>query len=80
MNLGLCKSVFFINYVSFDFLSVRLFKKIMTNNLLEIDLAMNMIKEEITRELSESVTKQNNQVYINKQSASHISFSEKTVD
>ena len=37
----------------------------MSNNLFEIDSAMNMIKEDIIRELSESVAKQNDKSYIN---------------
>ncbi len=36
----------------------------MSENLFEIDLAMNMIKEEIIRDLSESVSKQNNKSYL----------------
>ncbi len=35
----------------------------MQDKLFEIDSAMNMIKEDIIRELSESVSKQNNESY-----------------
>ncbi len=48
----------------------------MSDNLLEIDLAMNMIKEEIIRELSESVSKQNNESYNHDLSTNNLSFSE----
>ena len=52
----------------------------MDNNLYEIDSAMNMIKEDIIRELSESVSKQNENTYYHQASSNHLSFSEKTVD
>ena len=52
----------------------------MNDNLLEIDTAMNMIKEDIIRELSESVSKQNSKSYIKEISSSSLSFSEKTKD
>ena len=52
----------------------------MSDNLFEIDSAMNLIKEEIIRELSESVTKQNNDSYIKDLSSSHLPFSERSVD
>ena len=52
----------------------------MTDNLFEIEMAMNMIKEEIIRELSESVVKQNNDSYLQKVSSSNLSFSEKGMD
>ena len=52
----------------------------MSENLCEIDSAMNMIKEEIIRELSECVSKQNKQTYNRPTSSSNLSFSEKTLD
>ncbi len=52
----------------------------MSDNLFEIDSAMNMIKEEIIRELSESVAKQNNESYIQGVSSSSLPFSEKRMD
>ena len=52
----------------------------MAENLYEIDTAMNMIKEDIIRELSESVSKQNNPHYYPTTSTKDISFSEKILD
>ena len=52
----------------------------MSDNLFEIDSAMNLIKEEIIRELSESVTKQNNDTYSQDLLSSSLSFSEKRMD
>ncbi len=52
----------------------------MQDNLFEIDSAMNMIKEDIIRELSESVSKLNEESYINDISSSSLSFSEKRMD
>ena len=52
----------------------------MSDNLCEIDSAMNMIKEEIIRELYESVSKQNNESYLQGFSSSTLSFSEKKKD
>ena len=52
----------------------------MSDNLLEIDSAMNMIKEEIITELYESVSKQNNDSYIKGISSNNITFSEKFLD
>ena len=52
----------------------------MSDNLFEIDSAMNMIKEEIIRELYESVSKQNNESYIQDISSNAFSFSEKRTD
>ena len=52
----------------------------MSDNLLEIDSAMNMIKEEIIRELYESVSKQNNDSYLKDMSTNKITFSEKRLD
>tara|TARA_Y100001968_G_scaffold328328_1_gene375276 strand:+ start:1132 stop:1311 length:180 start_codon:yes stop_codon:yes gene_type:complete len=54
--------------------------KFMADNLFEIDSAMNMIKEEIIRELSESVSKQNNQSYFGDSSPASLSFSKKKMD
>ena len=52
----------------------------MSDNLYEIDSAMNMIKEEIIRELSESVSKQNQNIYYRKISSNNLCFSEKEMD
>ena len=52
----------------------------MADNLCEIDLAMNMIKEDIIRELYESVSKQNKSPYFSQNSSNSLSFSEKTLD
>tara|TARA_B100000579_G_scaffold435836_1_gene460102 strand:- start:62 stop:220 length:159 start_codon:yes stop_codon:yes gene_type:complete len=52
----------------------------MADNLCEIDTAMNMIKEEIIRELSECVSKQNKNSYYSKVSTSNLSFSERNLD
>ena len=52
----------------------------MSDNLFEIDSAMNMIKEDIIRELSESVAKQNNESYIKGVSSRTIPFSEQRMD
>ena len=52
----------------------------MADNLYEIDSAMNMIKEDIIRELSESVSKQNNPPYYRQSTSSNLSFSDKTLD
>ena len=52
----------------------------MAENLYEIDSAMNMIKEEIIRELSESVSKQNKPSYFHSSSSKNLSFSEKVSD
>ena len=52
----------------------------MSDNLFEIDSAMNMIKEEIIRELSESVVKQNNETYTQEVSSSSHPFSERRMD
>ena len=70
-----------INRASFVY-AIKL-KKIfasMADKLYEIDLAMNMIKEEITRELSESVSKQNKTSYFYPSSSKNLSFSEKASD
>ena len=52
----------------------------MADNLCEIDSAMNMIKEDIIRELSESVSKKNNPLYYRQTSSKDLSFSDKTLD
>ena len=52
----------------------------MADNLYEIDSAMNMIKEEIIRELSESVSKQNNPPYFRQTPLKNLSFCDKTLD
>ncbi len=52
----------------------------MSDNLYEIDLAMNLIKEDIIRELYESVSKQNNESYLQDVSSNNFSFSEKKMD
>ncbi len=52
----------------------------MADNLCKIDLAMNMIKEEIIRELSESVSKQNKTTSFHPSSSKNLSFSEKASD
>ena len=52
----------------------------MTDSLFEIDLAMNMIKEDIIRELSESVSKQNSQSYLQDSSSMNLPFSESRKD
>ncbi len=52
----------------------------MSDNLCEIDSAMNMIKEEIIKELSECVSKQNKTPYYRQSSSNNLSFSEKTLD
>ena len=52
----------------------------MSDNLFEIDTAMNIIKEEIIRELSESVAKQNNDSCHQDVSSTSLPFSESGVD
>ena len=52
----------------------------MSDDLFEIYTAMNMIKEDIIRELSESVAKQNNEPYIQDVSSSSLPFSERKMD
>ena len=52
----------------------------MTNNLCDIDSAMNMIKEEIIKELSECVSKQNDPPYFSQATSKNLSFSDKTLD
>ncbi len=52
----------------------------MSDKLLDIDLAMNMIKEDITKELYESVSKQNNLLSNDDVTSSSFYFSEKRKD
>ncbi len=52
----------------------------MDQNLYEIDSAMNMIKEDIIRELSESVSKQNKTPYYRQAPSINLSFSDKPLD
>ena len=52
----------------------------MPDNLYEIDSAMNMIKEDIIRELSEAVSKQNQNPYYRQTASNNLSFSEKILD
>ena len=52
----------------------------MSDNLYEIDTAMNMIKDDIIRELSESVAKQNNDSILHDVTSRNLSFSEKIMD
>ena len=52
----------------------------MADKLYEIDLAMNMIKDEIIRELYESVSKQNKKTFYSQTSTNNLSFSDKTLD
>ena len=52
----------------------------MSDNLFEIDSAMNMIKEEIIKELSECVSRQNKTLYYRQNSSSNLSFSDKALD
>ena len=52
----------------------------MSDNLFEIDSAMNMIKEDIIKDLSESVSKQNRELFYPDISSSTLSFSENNTD
>ena len=52
----------------------------MSKNLFEIDSAMNLIKEEIIKELSESVSKQNEEKYLNSYNSRDLSFYENSKD
>ena len=52
----------------------------MADNLYEIDLAMNMIKEDIIRELYESVSKQNKNHYCRQALSKNLSISDKNLD
>ena len=52
----------------------------MAENLYDIDSAMNMIKEDIIRELFECVSRQNKIQYHSKNSSNKLSFSDKTLN
>ena len=52
----------------------------MSDNLFEIDSAMNMIKEEVIRELYKSVSKQKNEFYFQDVSSTRVPFSERSMD
>ena len=52
----------------------------MTNNSYEIDSAMNMIKEDVIRELSESISKQKKATYFRQSPTNNLSFSDETLD
>mgnify|MGYP001486019588 CR=1 FL=1 len=52
----------------------------MSDNLFEIDSAMNMIKEDIIKELSESVSKQKKDNFYNDVTSKSLSFFEKIKD
>ena len=52
----------------------------MTDNLFEIDSAMNIIKEDVIRELSESVSKQNNDTCLHDISSRSLPFSDMSMD
>ena len=56
------------------------FSPFMSDELYEIDSAMNMIKEDIIRELSESITKQKKVSYFRNNRTNNLSFSEKSLD
>ena len=52
----------------------------MSDNLVEIEAAMTMIKEDIIRDLYESVSKQNNESYLHEVSPNRLTSSEKSMD
>ena len=52
----------------------------MSDNLCDIDIAMDMIKEDIIRELSESVSKQNKISYYRHTASNNLSFSDQALD
>ena len=52
----------------------------MADNLYEIDSAMNLIKEDIIRELSEAVSKQNTTPNHGQSSSNNLSFADKALD
>ncbi len=52
----------------------------MSDNLFEIDSAMNMIKEDIIRDLYESVSKQNNEFCLHDISPNKLTSSETNMD
>ncbi len=74
--------IFLLINRTFDVDRIILLKIIffMPENLYEIDSAMNMIKEEIIRELSECVSKQNKKPIYSNFLSSNLSFSEKNMD
>ena len=59
---------------------IKIYNFSMANKFYDIDSAMNMIKEDIRRELSESVSKQNKNTIYHRSSSTNLSFSEKIVD
>ena len=52
----------------------------MTDDLFAIDLAMNTIKEEVSKELFECISKQNRKSYYHQIPPNNISFSDKALD
>ena len=52
----------------------------MVDNQYDIDSAMNMIKEDVIRELSECVVRQNKTSYFSHSSSKNFSFSDKHLD
>ena len=52
----------------------------MSDKLFEIDSAMNLIKEDVIRELFESVSRQNCDPYINDVKSNNLPFSESNMD
>ncbi len=79
--IQLDKSNFFINKYSLPDLEnyiKQIIDLFMTDNKCDIDSAMNMIKEDIIRELSESISNQKKSTYCNQ--PPNLSFSEKTLD
>ena len=52
----------------------------MSDKLFEIDSAMNMIKEDIIRDLYESVSKQNSESYLHDITSNRITSSEMNMD
>ena len=52
----------------------------MTDNSYDIDSAMNMIKEDIIRELSESISNQKKASYPRQPTSTNLSFYEKALD
>ena len=52
----------------------------MSDNSCEIDSAMNLIKEDVIRELSECVSNQNKKNFYRQVSSNNLSFSDKNLD
>ena len=52
----------------------------MTKKLFHIDTAMNIIKDEVIKELSECVSKQNKKSYYQEVSSNNLSFFDKRMD